>query len=149
MTETVRALVAAAVLSASAFATLAWHITRTDATRPERLIGELRLAQWAAVLLAAIGATSIGLAAARADVPTGTVDVAAAVVFVLAAGLVLLSEPRAGLLVAAFAFVGHALFVLGHRPGWLSAETVPRWYISGAAAYDLALAAVCFWARRR
>jgi hypothetical protein len=149
MSDTARLLLTAAVLSVSAFAAFAWRVTRADPSQPERLIGELRLAQWAAVLLAAAGSAAIGFATARASVPLGTIDVTVAVSYVLLSGLVLQREPRSGLLLAAVGFLAHALIDLAHRPGWLSAELMPRWYIAGCAAWDLALSAVCFWARRR
>jgi hypothetical protein len=149
MSDTARVLLTAAVLSWSAFATFAWRVTRFDASQPERLIGELRLAQWAAVLLAATGAAGIGFAASHAMVPTGTVDATMAVACVVLAGFVLLREPRTGLLVAALGLLGHAIADVSHRPGWLSVDLVPRWYVVGCAIWDLAVAAVCLWARRR
>jgi hypothetical protein len=149
MTDTARVLLAAAVLSVSAFAAFAWRVARTDPSQPERLIGELRLAQWAAVLLASVGSAALGFAAAQPAVSLGTIDVTIAVTYVLLGGLILLREPRAGLLVAALGFLAHALLDLAHRPGWLSDELMPRWYIAGCAAWDLALSAICFWTRRR
>jgi len=149
MTDTARVLLTAAVLSVSAFGAFAWRVSRLDPSQPERLIGELRLAQWAAILLAATGSTSIGFAAAQVAIPLGTLDVTFAVAFVLLAGLVLLREPRTGLLVAAVGFLAHALLDLAHRPGGLSADLIPRWYVAGCAAWDLALSAMCFFARRR
>jgi len=149
MTDSARVLFAAAVLSLSAFAAFGWRVSRADPTQPERLIGELRLAQWAAVLLSATGAASMGFAAAQATIPLGTIDVTIAILYVLLAGFVLLREPRAGLLVAALGFLAHALIDLAHRPGWLSPELVPRWYVAGSSIWDLAMSSVCLWARRR
>ena len=60
MTDTARVLLTAAVLSGVTMATFAWRVMRTDPSHPDRLVGELRLAQWAAVLLTAIGAIPIG-----------------------------------------------------------------------------------------
>ncbi len=149
MTDTARLLLSAAVLSASAFGAFAWRVSRADPSQPERLIGELRLAQWAAVLLVLVGAPAIGFAAGRAAVPLGTLDVTIAVLYLLLAGLVLLREPRTGLLIAAVALLAHALVDLAHRPGGLSDELMPRWYLAGCAAWNLTLSAICFWARRR
>ena len=149
MNDTVRVLLAAAALSLSAIAALAWRIARADPTQAERLIGELRLAQWAAVLLAGIGAVPIGLAIARTADPTGNIDAAIGVVFVGLAGVVLQREPREALLIVASGFVLHALVDIAHRPGWLSSDLAPRWYIVGCATYNVGLAAVCYWARRR
>ena len=49
--------------------------------------------------------------------------------FVLLSGLVLLREPREGLFLVAAGFVLHALVDIAHRPGWLSPDLAPRWYV--------------------
>lgn len=150
MTDTARVLLTAAVLSAGAMAILAWQVARTDALAPARLIGQLRLAQCAAMLLSATGAVPMGLAiAAKPDVPLAHVEVALGVSFVVLAGLVLLRDPRQGLLIAASAFVGHALIDLAHRPGLLSPAIGPRWFFVSCAVYDVSLAAICYWGQRR
>jgi hypothetical protein len=149
MSETGRVLLAAAVLSLAAVTTLAWRITRLDPSGPERLIGELRLAQWAAILLAAVGALPLGIAVARLGDATASLDVAAGAVLVGMAGIVLQREPREGLLLVAGSFVAHALIDLAHRPGWLSPDFAPRWFTAGCASYNVCLAALCYWGRRR
>jgi hypothetical protein len=149
MTDTARVLLTAAVLSGSALGVLAWRVGRTDASAPERLVGELRLAQWAALLLAATSGLPMGLAVALPSMPDAHLDAAIGVAFVGLAGIVLLRDPREGLFLAAAAFVLHALVDLAHRPGWLSAELAPRWYVVGCASYDVYVAALCYWARRR
>jgi hypothetical protein len=150
MTDTARLLLTAAVLSASAMMFLAWQIARTDVNHPARLIGQLRLAQCAAMLLAATGAVPICLAiCASPDVPLAHLDLTLGVVFVVLAGLVLLRDPRQGLLVAAGAFVAHAFIDLAHRPGLLSPAIGPRWFFVSCAVYDISLAALCYWGRRR
>ena len=149
MNETGRVLLAAAALSLAAIATLAWRITRTDPGEPDRLIGELRLAQWAAVLLAAVGALPIGIAVARLGDATANLDAAVGAVLVGLAGIVLQREPREGLLLLTAAFVLHALVDLAHRPGWLSTDFAPRWFTAGCATYNVCLAALCYWGRWR
>ena len=150
MTDTARVLLTAAVLSAGALAILAWRVTRTDPHAPARLIGQLRLAQVAAMLLAATGALPIGLAIAAApDVQLAHLDAALGVIFVVLAGLVLQRDPRQALLIAALAFVAHALADLAHRPGLLSPALAPRWFFVSCAVYDVLVAAICFWGRRR
>ena len=149
MTDTGRVLLTAAILSASALGVLAWRVSRTDTSQPERLVGELRLAQWAALILAATAGVPIGLAVAQPTLPGGHLDAAIAIGFVCLAGLVLLRDPRDGLFLVAAGFVLHALVDLAHRPGWLAADLAPRWYIVGCASYDVYVAAVCYWARRR
>lgn len=149
MTDTVRLLAVAGALSISALATFAWRVSRGETTGPDRLVGQLRLAQWVAVFLAATTGASIGFAATQPSVTVGTIEVTMAFAGLLVAGVVVQSEPRLGLLVAGAAFVGHALFDVAHRPGLLTDVLVPRWFIVGAAVWDLAMAAICFWARRR
>jgi hypothetical protein len=149
VSDTARVLFVAAVLSGAAVARLAWRVSRVDAAQPDRLIGELRLARWMAVLLAAVGAVSIGLAIAGASVPASNADAALGAIFVGLSGVVLQREPRESLLLAAAAFVVHALVNVAHRPGWLAPDLAPAWYLTGCATYDVCLAAVCWWGRRR
>jgi hypothetical protein len=147
--DTARVLLAAAALSAASVSLLAWRTARIDPSHPDRLVSELHLARWAAILLAATGAMTVGLALGHLEVPLGTADVAMGVVFVGAAGLVLQRDPRDGLLFAAGAFILHALVTLAHRPGWLSPDIVPRWLAVGSGIYDVYMAGLCFWARKR
>ena len=149
MSDTARLLLTVAVLSACATAMFAWRVGRLDPAEPERLIGELRLAQWAALLLAASAGVTMGLAVANDVVPFGTLEVTFGVAFLLAATLIFTREPRDGLLLAAASFIAHALVDIAHRPGLLSPDLVPRWYAVGSAIFDVAVAAVCYWARRR
>jgi hypothetical protein len=147
--DTARVVLAAAALSGASVTLLAWRTGRIDPAHPDRLVSELQLARWAAVLLAAAGSVTIGLALAHLDVALGNADAAMGVIFVGAAGIILQRDPRDGLLFAAGAFLIHALVTLAHRPGWLSDDVVPRWFAIGSAIYDVYVAALCFWARRR
>ncbi len=149
MSDTGRLLLTVAVLSASLAGSFAWNVGRLDPAGPERLVGQLRLAQTAALLLAASGAISIGLAVANAGVPTGTVDVTFSVALVIVAAAALWREPRHALLLLAGGFVAHALVDIAHRPGLLSPALMPRGYAMGSAIYDVGLAAICYWGRRR
>lgn len=142
-------LLTAALLSASAMAVFAWRINRIDPSQPHRIVGELWLAQWSGILLAAIGGMSIGLAMAATGVPVAHLDVALGVGFIVVAGIILRREPRDALLLAALAFVGQALVDVAHRPGMLSPDLAPRWYTAGCAIYSLYVAAMCYWVRRR
>jgi hypothetical protein len=147
--ETALVLAIAAVLSASGLGLVGWRVVRTDPDAPERMIGELRLAQLAAVLLAAVGAISIGLAIAAPHLPGAHLDASLGAAFPMLAVLILLREPREALLLAAGGFVLHALFDLAHRPGLLRADIAPRWFLIGSPLYDLFVAGLCYWARRR
>jgi hypothetical protein len=149
LNETVWVVAIAAVLSAGAVAALVWRTRAFDASSPERLIGELGVARWAAALIAGVGGISIGLAVARPELPLVHVDAALGVIFIGIGGIVLLREPRDGLLVAAGALLLHALLNIAHRPGWLPVELASHWFRAGLAIYDVLLAAMCFWVRRR
>lgn len=149
MTDTARVLLTAAVLTAVALSTFAWRVTQIDPEETDRLIGELRLAQWMAVVFAGLSGVPMGLALGRPDMPTAHLDIAVAVAFIGLAGFILQRDPREGLIVASLAFIGHALIDIAHRPGWLPPDLSPRWYTAGCATFNVYLAAWCFWARRR
>ena len=149
MSETVRALIAIALLSGSALTVFVWRLGRLDAAEPERLIGELRFAQWMALALAAVGGAWLGIAAVRAPAGYGAVEVTLALATILFAGWTLQRETRQSLLLLCAAFVVHALIDVAHRPGWLAEDLAPRWFTMGCAAYDICLAALCYWAQRR
>ena len=149
MSETVWLVLVAAVLSASAVTMMAWQIARSDPRSPDRVVGELRLARWAGLLVATVGGIGVGLAAARPDIPMAHLDASIGVVFVGLGGIVLQREPRDGLLLAMGLFLVHALINIAHRPGWLSPEVAPHWFTVGCAIYDVYLAGLCFWVWRR
>ena len=149
MSETIRALVAIVALSGSAFAVFVWRLSRLDAAEPERLIGELRFSQWMALALGAIGGAWLGVATVRSPSGYGAIEVTLAVTTILFAGWTLHRETRQSLLLLCAAFVGHALLDVAHRPGGLAPDLAPRWFTVGCAAYDVYLAALCYWAQRR
>jgi hypothetical protein len=118
-------LLTAGVLSLSAGAVFARRLRRLDADDPARIVGQLRLAQAAAILLAALGGVAVAVFGA----------------------LLLYREPVAALRLAAASFIVVALLELTHRPGGLAAA--PIWFVAGSATYDLCAAAICFWGSRR
>jgi hypothetical protein len=148
VSDTARALLTAAILSSTALAMYVWKLRRLEPGGAERLIGQLRLAQWAALAMAGLGAVSVGLAAANETAPFGTLEATMGLAFVVVAALVLQREPREALLVAAAAFLLMALFNLAHRPRML-APMAPAWYTAGCAIFSLFLAAICYWGRRK
>ena len=105
MSETIRALIAIAVLSGSALAVFVWRLGRLDPAEPERLIGELRFSQWMALALAAVGGAWLGVAAVRAPAGYGAVEVTLALTTILFAGWTLQRETRQSLLLLCAAFV--------------------------------------------
>ena len=149
MSETVRALIATAVLAGSAFGIFVWRLTRLDAAEPNRLIGELRFSQWMALLLGAVGGAWLGAAAVHAPPGFGALEVTLAVATILFAAWTLQRETRQSLIFLCAGFLSHALIDISHRPGWLSDGLAPRWFTIGCAAFDVYLAALCFWVQRR
>ena len=125
------------------------RLRRMDPDSPERRIGELRAANAAALVVAATGAATIGFSVVNALALTAALELALAFLFVGAAGWMFFREPREALLIAAAALLAHALIDLAHRPGMLSTELFPHWYLIGCASYDGYIAALCFVARRR
>ena len=142
-------LLVAAVLSTAALGAFAAQVWRAEAATPPRLIGQMRLAQWAALLLAASSGTTLGFVVAAGTGPLVSVDAAIVIMIAGAAALALQREPRSALLVVTAGLVAHALVTIAHRPGWLPADALPRWYAVGSAAYDTAIAAICAWTWRR
>jgi hypothetical protein len=125
----------------------AWHAIRTSMIppqSPDRLVAELRLAQFAALLLALIAGTYVGFAvAAERHVGVG-LDVALAVGFLVVGASTLVRDPRQALTVIALAFAAHAVVDVAHRPGWLSEAIAPRWYLIGCAVFNVCLGALCY-----
>jgi hypothetical protein len=147
--DTARLVTTALVLSGSAAGVFAWRVAAIDPTQPQRLIGELRLAQLVAILLAVTGGAWLGLAVAARGEPLAALDITASIAAAVVAAIALVSEPRQALGVLSAAFMAHALIDVAHRPGWLAPGLAPRWFVVACAAYDVYLAALCYWARRR
>jgi hypothetical protein len=126
---------------------LTWYAIRTvlvPTTSPDRLVAELRLGQFAALLLAMTAGASVGLAVAHEATPGVGLDVALAVGFLVLAATTLVRDPRHALTMLALAFAAHALFDVAHRPGLLADGIAPRWFLVGCAVYDLYVGALCY-----
>jgi hypothetical protein len=126
---------------------LGWQAVRAAAIpvqAPERLIAELRLAQFGALLLVLSAGAYVGLAVAHEQLLGVGFDIALSVGFFVAAAATLLRDPRQALVILALAFAAHAVFDVAHRPGWLPHEIVPRWYSIGGALYDVFIGALCY-----
>ena len=125
-----------------------WQAIRTAAIpvqSPERLVGELRLAQIAALLLVLFAAPYIGLAVVFDSHQGVGFDVALAIGFFVMAAVTLVHEPRLALTILAFAFAAHAVLDIAHRPGWLLPGGIaPRWYSLGCAILDVYIGALCY-----
>jgi hypothetical protein len=125
-----------------------WQAVRTSgipAVSPDRLVAELRLAQFGALLLALVAGVYIGFAVAAEQTRGVGLDVAFAVGFLVIAASTLIREPRQALTVLALAFAAHAIIDVAHRPGWLPETIAPRWYLIGCAVFDLYIGALCYF----
>lgn len=124
----------------------AWYAARSSmvpATSPDRLVAELRLAQFAALLLALRAGAYIGFAVANETVVGVGLDIAFAVGFLVVAASTLVRDPRQALTILALAFAAHAVLDVAHQPGALP-QIAPRWYLIGCAVYDVFIGALCY-----
>jgi hypothetical protein len=124
-----------------------WQSIRTaavPASSPDRLVAELRLAQFAALILTLTAGAYIGFAVVRENQPGVGFDVALAIGFLLVAAVTMVRDPRQALTIVALAFAAHAIVDVLHRPGLLPEDLAPRWYSIGCAVYDVYLGALCY-----
>jgi hypothetical protein len=144
MSEAMRAI----AIAASGFAlALFWFVSiavRTPRDSPARLVHELRLAQFAALVLTFTAAVYLGFAVSHEHRPGIAVDVALASGYLVVSAVVLTLDPRRALGVLALAFLSHAVLDVLHRPGLLPEDVVPRWYIIACAVYDVLIGACCY-----
>jgi len=144
VTEGVRTIAVAGFGLAIGFA---WHAVRTaliPPTSPDRLVSELRLAQFAALLLALTAGVYIGFAVGHEREQGVGFDVAFAIGFLIIAASTMVRDPRQALTVLALAFAAHAVLDIAHRPGLLPETIAPRWYLIGCATYDVFLGVLCY-----
>jgi hypothetical protein len=144
MTEALRTVV---VAFAGLALGLGWYAFRTAAvptSSPDRLVAELRLAQFAALLLSMTAGAYIGFAVTRETQPGVGLDVALAVGFLVVAATTLVRDPRQALTILALAFAAHAVVDIAHRPGLLPEGIAPRWYLISCAVYDVCIGALCY-----
>lgn len=145
MTEGLRTLGVAAAALAAGFT---WQSIRTasiSTASPERLVSELRLAQFAALLLTLTAGAYIGIAAAHESRLGIGLDIALAVGFFVVGAFTLVRDPRQALTILALAFAAHAVLDVAHRPGLLPEDVAPRWYAIGCAVFDVYVGALCYF----
>jgi hypothetical protein len=145
MTEGLRT-VAVAFLGLAAG--LTWYAVRTatiPTSSPDRLVAELRLAQFAALLLALTAGVYVGFAVENEATLGVGLDIALAIGFLVVAATTLVRDPRQSLAIVALAFAAHALLDVAHQPGGLLPHDIaPRWYLISCAIYDLYIGALCY-----
>jgi hypothetical protein len=132
-----------AVMFAAPLALFSWRLTRHAHDSPERVVGELRLSQACAILLALNAGLYAGLSAGAENVPGAAADVAIAGVFAGAVLLAQLREPGPALVILGLGFGAHAIVDIAHGPGLLPL-LAPRWFAVGGATLDLVFAGICF-----
>jgi hypothetical protein len=124
----------------------AWQSIRTaliPVSAPDRLVSELRLSQFASLLLVVAAGAYVGMAIVHEEVRGVGFDVALSVGFFVVAATALMREPRQALTLLALAFAAHAILDVAHRPGLLP-DVAPRWYLIGCAVYDACIGALCY-----
>ena len=144
MSEAARTVLIAFGALAAGFTWQAARVAATPASSPQRLIGELRLAQLGALLLTLSAGAYIGFAIVRENAPGVGLDIALAVGFMIVSAIAMLRDPRQALTIVAIAFAAHAIIDVGHRPGLLPEGLAPRWYSIACAVYDVYIGALCY-----
>lgn len=138
----------ALALAAIGLATLVgWtsaRVTSLPVRTPERLVGELRLAQLAALVLCLVSGAGAGMAIAQLSVPGAGLTLALAAGFLLVAWNAILRDPHDALTMLAIAFLAHAIVDVFHRPGWLPELIIPAWYARDCAVLNVVIAVLCY-----
>ena len=144
ISEAARALL---FVSLALIAGFGWMVSRTlrlPTSSPDRLVAELRMAQFAAVMLALVAGASLGVTAANDGKPFVAIESAVALAFFAVATIAPLRDPREALTVLALAFGAHALVDISHRPGLLPDQLAPRWFVVGCAIHNLCAGMLCY-----
>jgi len=144
VSEALRTVLIGFAAIAAGFTWLSMRTAALPSSTPQRLIDELRLAQFAALLLTLTAGAYIGFAVVRENEPGVGLDVAFAIGFLIATGTSMIKEPRQALTILALAFAAHAVLDVAHRPGLLPDALAPRWYSIGCAVYDVYIGALCY-----
>ena len=144
MTDPTLTLIVASVALVVTLVRLSVIASRADSNSPARLVAELRLAQFAALVLTLSGGIYIGIPLAQ-EASHGTgIDVALAIGFLAIASAAITQEPRRALTLVSLGFAGHAVVALIHGTEMLPSDSVPEWFPTACAIYDVTVAAVCY-----
>ena len=125
MSEAFRAVVVGSLALGLALGWVAWRAIRLDTTSPDRLVLELRLAQFSALLLVLAAGIYVGVSVANEETSGTGLDVALAVGFFVVASVATTWEPSMALTALALAWVGHSLVDLAHIANLLPAAMLP------------------------
>lgn len=140
-TDGVGASVLVTAVLAGAQTWLALRVFRFASQSPDRLVAELRLAQFSALVLATTTGAFVGLAAGH---PSGATDVWLALAFLAIAATATLRDPREALTWLAVAFAAHAAVDVLHRPGWLPEDLAPRSFLFMTALHHALAGVLCY-----
>ncbi len=143
MADAFNAIAVATGALVAAFSWMAYRVCTTPPSAPDRLVGELRLAQMGALLVVFSAAPYWGFVAANEHRAGTGLDVALALGFLVVAATAMTREPRVALTMLALAFAAHAVLDVLHRPGALP-DIMPRWYVLGCGIVDVYLGALCY-----
>lgn len=144
MTDAALALAVACAALAVGIVRLSVVAVRADPASPERLVAELRLAQFGALVLALTAGSYVGFALAQASAPGSGLDIALAIGFLVLAWFAITQAPGLALTLVASGFAVHAGLDLLHGAGVLPSEPIPTWFTTACAIYDVAVAGVCY-----
>jgi hypothetical protein len=144
ISEAARALILVGLALIAGFGWMVLRTLRLPTSAPDRLVAELRMAQFAAVMLALTAGASLGLTAANDGRPEVSIESALALTFFAVATIAPLRDPREALTVLALAFGAHALVDISHRPGLLPDQLAPRWFVIGCAIHNLCAGMLCY-----
>ena len=144
MSEGLRTLAVAFLGLAAGLTWYAVRCSQVPTSSPDRLVVELRLAQFAALLLCLIAGAYLGFAVTHEEQLGVGLDIALAVGFLVLAASTLVRDPRQALTMLALAFASHAILDVAHRPGGLPEAIAPGWYSIGCAIYNVYIGALCY-----
>ena len=144
MTDATLTLIVASGALAVTLVRLSVIAARLDVNSPARLVAELRLAQFAALVLALFGGIYIGIPLVQEASPGAGIDVALAIGFLAVASAAITQEPTRALILVSLGFAGHAVVALAHGADILPSDSVPEWFSAACAIYDVTVAAVCY-----
>lgn len=127
-----------------ALAWTCWQACRSDPNSPERLVVELRLSQYSALLLLLVVGVYVGLGVAYENIGGTGFDIAIAVGFFVIVSSAITWEPATALTTLSLAWIGHSFVDLAHIINLLPGNIAPAWYPRMCAIYDVCVAAICY-----
>ena len=144
MTDTFSTLVLGFSAISLSLAWTSWQAYRTDLNSPERLVVELRLSQYSALLLLLVVGVYVGLGISHENIAGTGFDVAIAVGFFVIVSSAITWEPAKTLTALSLAWIGHSFVDLAHIINLLPGDIAPAWYPRVCAIYDVCVAAICY-----